>query len=141
VTAQPWEELRDLRQAWVEILRGMAAAGILEAQLRLALASPRGRATALRVLRDGSVQQVMDLVDDVFTAAVTPSADTGLARTVLARLDPGWLALTLRGLLAERLDSGSVSAEEQRCIVDLLTELDQPALLAEVTARHAHRPH
>ena len=35
---------------------------------------------------------------------------------------------------------GSVSAEEQRCIVDLLTELDQPALLAEVTPRHAHRP-
>ena len=137
MTAQPWEELRDLRQACLEVLRGMAAAGILEAQLRLALASPRGRATALRVLRDGSVDRVMDLVDGVFTAAVTPSADTGLARTVLARLDPGWLALTLRALLAE-LDS--VSAEEHRCIVDLLTELDQPALLAEVTQRPGKRP-
>ena len=137
MTAQPWEELRDLRQACVEVVRGMAAAGILEAQLRLALASPRGRATALRVLRDGSVDRVMDLVDGVFTAAVTPSADTGLARTVLARLDPGWLALTLRALLAE-LDS--VSAEEHRCIIDLLTELDQSALLAEVTQRPGKRP-
>ena len=137
MTAQPWEELRDLRQACLEVLRGMAAAGILEAQLRLALASPRGRATALRVLRDGSVDRVMDLVDGVFTAAVTPSADTGLARTVLARLDPGWLALTLRALLAE-LDS--VSAEEHRCIIDLLTELDQSALLAEVTQRPGKRP-
>ena len=137
MTAQPWEELRNLRQACVEVVRGMAAAGILEAQLRLALASPRGRATALRVLRDGSVDRVMDLVDGVFTAAVTPSADTGLARTVLARLDPGWLALTLRALLAE-LDS--VSAEEHRCIVDLLTELDQSALLAEVTQRPGKRP-
>lgn len=135
MTRQPWEELRDLRQACVEVVRGMAAAGILEAQLRLALASPRGRATALRVLRDGSVDQVMDLVDDVFTAAVTPSADAGLARTVLARLDPGWLALTLRALLAERLAGGDVSPEARRCIVDLLTELGQPALLAEVT-RH-----
>ena len=140
MTAQPWEELRDLRQSSLEVLRGMAAAGILEAQLRLALASPRGRATALRVLRDGSVDRVMDLVDGVFTAAITPSADTGLARAVLARLDPGWLALTLRALLAERLDSGSVSAEEHRCIVDLLTELDQSALLAEVTQRPGKRP-
>jgi hypothetical protein len=59
---------------------------------------------------------------------------------VLARLDPGWIALTLRALLAELLDSGSVSAEEHRCIVDLLTELDQQALLAEVTRRLGKRP-
>jgi hypothetical protein len=134
---QPWEDLNQARDAYFAVARAMVADGTWEQQMRLALGSPRGRATALRALRGSPTERVMDLLDPVFLAAISLDTDPGPAIDVLGRLDPGWLAGSLRPLVTRRLDDPHAPAAEHRQLVALLDALDQPALLAEVSRRLA----
>lgn len=108
-----------------------------EAQLRLALASPRGVGTALRALLDAPLELVGDLVDALFVVAVTTHPQVGLARTVLGRLDTGWLASVLPPRVEERLSHPGADWEDYRRLAELLSALGQRSLLAEVVRRAA----
>jgi hypothetical protein len=129
---QPWERLRDARSAYSGILASMLSTGIWDEQLRRALAAPRGRASALRILLEGPVERVMDLVDAVLCAALSAGPDTEeweLARTALAGVDPGWLALALPGLLTEQVDAQRCSGADRHRAATLLRQLEQTAAL------------
>lgn len=133
---EPWEELVRAEEVYLSARTALFAADA-EGQLRLALASPRGRGTALRTLRDAPVELVMDLVDPLFEAAATTHPQVGLARSVLGRVDAGWLAAALRPRVEEWLSRPGADWADYRRVAELLSALDQRPLLAEVVHRAA----
>lgn len=132
---EPWEELVSAEEAYLGRRRALFSTDA-EAQLRLALASPRGVGTALRVLADAPTELVMSLFDVLFVVAATTHAQVGLARAVLGRLDPGWLASALRPPVEEWLALPGLGWEGYRRLAELLSALGQRSLLAEVV-QHA----
>ncbi len=128
---EPWEDLVAAEELYTARRMDVFAAGA-EEQLRLALASPRGRGTALRVLADAPPELTIALLDAAFDAAVTTHAQVGVARNVIGRLDAGWLARTLGPLVSERIERPGASWEDLRRVAELLSELGQRALLDEV---------
>lgn len=134
---EPWEELVLAEEACAASRMSLFSANT-EAQLRLALATPRGVGTALRILADAPPELLMKLFDVLFVVAATTHAQIGLARTVLGRLDPGWLASALQSPVEEWLARPDLGWEEYRRLAELLSVLEQRSLLAEVV-QHAAR--
>jgi hypothetical protein len=132
---EPWEELVLAEEAYVARRRALFSSDA-EAQLRLALASPRGVGTALRALADAPPELVMSLFDVLFVVAATTHAQVGLARAVLGRLDPGWLASALQSPVEELLARPELGWEEYRRLAELLSALEQRSLLTKVV-QHA----
>lgn len=128
---EAWEDLVAAEEAYIAKRKALFSSDV-DRQLRLALASPRGVGTALRVLRDAPVELTMDLLDDVFVAAVTTHPQVGLAREVLGRVDAGWLASVLRPLVAARVERSDASWEDYRRVAELLSSLMQQDLLNKV---------
>jgi hypothetical protein len=131
---EPWEELVRAEEAYVAKRVELFASGA-EPQLRLALASPRGVGTALRVLVDAPLELVMELFDVLFVAATTTHSQVGLARDVLGRLDPGWLASALSSPVEERLSHPDADWEDYRRLAELLLALGQRTHLTAVVER------
>jgi hypothetical protein len=129
---EPWEQLRDAHHAVGEIGRSLISAGIWQQQLRLALASPRGRATALSILNRRPAEEIMDLVDAVFDATVSMPAGSGLGEQVLAKVDPGWLSFALRRIVHDRVAGSPEPDAARRRIAELLEQLEQPSLLKDL---------
>jgi hypothetical protein len=134
---QPWEDLVDADEAYLAQRRAMYEAGIMQSQLRLALATAAGRGVALQVLSDAPVELVAELLDPVFAVSLATHGPLGLAREVLARLDPEWLGPRLRVLVDRRLDAPDPEEpyEDYRRIAELLDSLGQRAILADVVRR------
>jgi hypothetical protein len=133
---EPWEELVLAEEAYIARRMELFSSGA-EAQLRLALGSPRGVGTALRVLVDAPLELVMNLFDVLFVLAVTTHSQVGLARTVLGRLDRGWLASALQPSVEEWLVRPELGWEGYRRLAELLSFLEQRSLLTEVVRRAA----
>jgi hypothetical protein len=134
---QPWEDLIDAESRYIELRTAMYSSGIMGQQIRLALASFHGQATALQVLLDAPLGMVMGLLDPVFAIAVTTHAPLGLAREVLAQLDPGWLASPLKKLVDHKLDNVDPVEpyDDYRRVAELLDRLGQRSILADVVRR------
>jgi hypothetical protein len=130
-----WQDLVAAEQAYFAARMALYKADP-EAELRAALGSARGRGTALRALRDAPVELVMDLIEPLTEAATTTHGEVGLAREVLGRVDPGWLAGVLPPLVEQRL-APAADWEDYRRLAELLSTLGQHALLAEVVRRAA----
>jgi len=131
---EPWEELVAAENAYLAKRMALFAAGP-EHQLRLALGAPRGVGTALRALLDGPIELCMSLIDALFRVAVTTHSQVGVARHVIARIDPGWLRVSLEPLVDSLLDRPGASWEDFRRTAELLAELGQRDLLDEVVRR------
>ncbi|MBL7496589.1 hypothetical protein I6A84_19540 [Frankia sp. CNm7] len=130
INVEPWEELAEAENTYFAIRMRMFAAGA-ETQLRKALATPRGRRTALRVLLEAPAELRMDLIEPVFEATLGSTAEVATARAVLRLVDPGWLTMALRPLLLQRFSDSRepIDWSEYRRAAELLGELGQPALL------------
>ncbi len=85
IRREPWEDLVAAEELYAARRMDLFAVGA-ERQLRLALASPRGQGTALRVLIDAPAEVTMALIGAVFDAAVTTHAQVGVAREVIGQL-------------------------------------------------------
>ena len=62
---RPWEDLVDAEEAYLAQRRAMYEAGIMESQLRLALATAEGRGVAVQVLCDAPVELVAELLSEL----------------------------------------------------------------------------
>lgn len=131
---EPWEQLVIAETAYTEAHVEVVKAGV-ESQLALALASPIGRGTALRVLRDSPVELVMSLIDLVFESASSTHSQVGLAREVMARVDPGWLSTVLDPLVTRMLANSDLDWSDYRRLAEMLSELAQSSLLARVVTQ------
>ncbi len=135
-TPEPWENLVAAEHAYI-VRRMELFAGDLEQQLRLALASPRGRGAALRVLRDAAPELITALSDELVVSATTTHSQVGLAREILGRLDPAELEAILTEPVAALLDRTDASWEDYRRFTELLAAVAQTALLARLVERAA----
>ncbi|MBL7487207.1 MULTISPECIES: hypothetical protein [unclassified Frankia] len=127
---EPWEDLVEAENAFIAARMRLFKVDI-KSQLRQALGTRRGRATALRVLHEGPESLTMDLIDDVFDAAIGATDDILFARDALRRVDPGWLAIALRPLIARHFMEPTEPIDwlDYRCVADLLDDLKQINLL------------
>jgi hypothetical protein len=127
---EPWEDLVEAEEAFIGARMRLFKVDI-KAQLRIALGTVRGRATALRVLIETPVELTMDLVEDVFEATIGTTDDIAFARDALRRLDPGWLAIALRPLITKHFKEPTDPIDwlDYRCVADLLDDLKQINLL------------
>jgi hypothetical protein len=105
------------------------------AQLRLAFQHPLGRGTALRILRDAPIEEVMAFLSQIFEEATNTSGDVDLARNIIGRLDSGWLFISLGPLIQARLDAPEADYEDYRRIAEALQQWDQLAHLDALVAR------
>jgi hypothetical protein len=137
MTREPWEDLVDAEQAYIEQRDAMYSSGLMEQQLGLASRSPQGRATALHVLLDAPIALVEAFLEPVFEIAVTLHSPLGPAREVLARLDPDRLTPRLAHLVARKLDEPDPDYpdDDYRRVAELLDRLGQRTLLAELVRR------
>ena len=131
---EPWEALVAAEQEYAARRMELFAAGA-ESQLRKALASPRGRGAALRVLADAPPELTMALIDAVFGGAVTTHAQVGVARSVIGRLDPGWLSRALKPMVSAWIERPEATWEDLRRAAELMSDLGQRALLDQVVER------
>ncbi len=129
-----WAELVEVDRLYWAKRMAMFAAGA-EEQLRRGLTDVGGAPTALRVLRDSPIELTMDLFHPVFFWATQSNGLVRLARELVAKLDPGWLFVALPPLVRARLDSPEADYADYRRIAELLTEVDQIAVLADLVAK------
>lgn len=131
---QPWEEVVAAEGVYLETRRQMFEAGA-EEQLSLALQSPTGRGSALRVLRDSPLEVLMGVLPGLFDAASSTHPQVGLAREVLGRVDSGWLSTALVPLVESRLQNKASDWSDYRRLAECLSEIGQSRLLAVVVER------
>jgi hypothetical protein len=133
---QPWEDVVAAESAYIEARTRLFAADA-ETQLSLALASPSGRGTALRILRDSPIELVMAVLPALFRAATSTHAQVGLARNVLGRIDSGWLSTALIPMVDSVLANESSDWSDYRRLAEVLADLGQQRLLVSVVERAA----
>jgi hypothetical protein len=137
VTREPWEDLIDAEIDYADQVAAMYASGIVEEQIRLALASFAGRDTALLLLRDAPVEMITRQLGPLFEIAANRQSLSWIAREILARIDPNWLAPRLVGLVQQQLDNADPvhAYDDYRGVAELLDRLGQRSILADVVRR------
>jgi hypothetical protein len=137
VIREPWEDLIDAEISYADQVAAMYSSGIMEQQIRLALASFEGRDTALLLLEDAPVEMVMNQLEPLFEIAATRQSLSWISREILARVDPSWLAPRLKNLVQQKLDNADPvhTYDDYRGVAELLERLDQRSILAEVVRR------
>jgi len=131
---EPWEDVLAAERVYYEARRRMHDAGRAR-QLHLAFQDPHGRSTALRILRDAQIEDVMAFLPEIFDIATHQHGEFELARQVVDRLDSGWLFISLRPLIQARLDAPEADYEDYRRIAEALQQWDQLAHLDGLLAR------
>jgi hypothetical protein len=130
----------DLEQRWRSIVDAERAFQLACAALTMpemmsvlheVLPSGHGRETALRIIRSLPDERVMELVPQLYQAALISRSDILVpAREALGRVDSGWLFAALAPEVERTLPDAD--DEVYRRLAELLDHLGQEALLARV---------
>ena len=131
---EPWEDVLEAERVYYAARRRMHDAGTHD-QLRLAFRHPLGRDTALRILRDGPIEDVMAFLPEIFDIATHLHGELEFARDLIDRLDSSWLYIALRPLIQARLDAPEAEYDDYQRIAEALQHWDQLAHLDALVAR------
>ena len=123
-----------LRTARLALVHG---AGDLTGLLGRAIAGVTHRGVALRLLLLLPEEQSRLLFPELVAQASVGHADIGLVRTVILRMDAGWVISRIDAVAAPLLERGD--EEEHRRFAELYRELD-PVLLAKHLERVSRHP-